>query len=99
MRNQILNFYLTDHFLYRTWDRGIEKALLYKVLPFVNCHENQKDIVIVNPSFLKTKGATKNKRASLILIIKEKLLITGYWCRDPNYLSKKETSANFLYLN
>jgi hypothetical protein len=99
MREQILEFTKTDHFLLSQWDRAIEDHLLYKVLPLVKCNRNQKDIIVVNPSFLKTRGVAKNNRASLILIIKEKLLITGYWCIDPNYLSKKETTANFQYLN
>jgi hypothetical protein len=99
MNMRILEFKKTNHFLFIQWDRVIEDHLLYKVLPLVKCNRNQKDIIVVNPSFLKTRGVAKNNRASLILIIKEKLLITGYWCSDPIYLSKKETTANFQYLN
>ena len=45
MKNQILNYYLTDHFMLRGWDRSIDKQLLYKVLPFVKCTECDKDVI------------------------------------------------------
>lgn len=98
MNTQILNFKKTDHFLLKQWDRKIEDKALYRILPFVECSNCEKDIVIVSPSFLETKDITNNNRQCLIIVIKTKILLTAYWCDHPNYLFTKEKDAHFQLL-
>lgn len=96
--NKILEFKKTDHFMHSQWDRSIDDKLLYKILPSVECIQCDKDVVIVLPSFLKRKGEVRNEKECLILIVKFKLILTGYWCNRPNYLFKKEKNAHFQML-
>jgi hypothetical protein len=98
MNKSVLEFKKTDHFLHSQWNRSIDDKLLYKTLPFVDCTNYEKDVVIVWPSFLKTKGIDKGAENCLVLIVKKKLLLTGYWCDHPNYLFKKEKDAHFQLL-
>ena len=98
MNNQILEFKKTDHFIYKQWDRCIDDKMLYSILPFVECTKCEKDVVFVLPSFLKKKGLDKDDRTCLILITKGYLILTGYWCGNPNYLFRKEKQAHFQFL-
>jgi len=98
MKNKILEFKKTNHFLLSQWDRSIEDQILYKILPFVECTECDKDVVLVLPSFLKKRAIEKDEESCLVLIIKGSLIITGFWCYQPNYLFKKEKEAHFQVL-
>ena len=98
MSNRILEFIKTNHFLYSQWDRSIDDAMLYKKLPQVECNKCFKDVVVVMPSFLTKKGILKNERECLIIIFKNKLLLTAYWCDHPNYIFKKEKKGHFQIL-
>lgn len=98
MCKQILNFYLTEHAMYRGWDRSIDNQVLYKVLPFVNAVEEDKKLVVVTPSFLASKKISGKAGHCLVLVLKQKLIKTGYWCKDPNYLFNTEKQAAFQWL-
>lgn len=98
MSNRILEFIKTHHFLYSQWNRKIDNQMLYKILLYVDCSKDRKDIVIVLPSFLCKKGLTQGDKNCLILIIKKNLLITAYWCNDVNYLMKRKKSNHFQIL-
>lgn len=98
MRNRILEFIKTNHFLHSQWDRSIDDAMLYKILPQVECNECFKDVVVVMPSFLVKKNILKSEHDCLIIIFKNKLLLTAYWCDHPNYIFKKEKKAHFQVL-
>jgi len=77
-------FYPTDHFLYRQWERGIDNYLLAKVLPSIPDKLEKMQSVVVFPTFWKQKGTTDIIRQCLILIIKDgHCLVTCYW-RDVN---------------
>ena len=96
MQKQILEFNKSQHFLFSQWDRKISDQILNKILPFVECEAScNKKVVIVVPSFLKSKDIDKGNKDCLILIIKQKYLITGYWCNHPNYLFKKSEQSNY----
>lgn len=84
--------------MYSQWDRKIDDQLLYKILPFIECTNCEKDVVIAFPSFLSEKGIASNKRNCLIIVIKQKLLITAYWCDNPNYLFNKFDNPHFQLL-
>ena len=95
MTTQILEFKKTNHFLLSQWDRSIDDQLLYKVLPFVKCTKCEKDVVFVMPSHLQKKGIAKVDKQCLILVIKQKLLLTAYWCDHPNYLFNQKEIPHF----
>ena len=95
MTKQILEFTKTDHFMHSQWNRDIDDPFLYKVLPFVDSIKCGKDVVIVTPSFLKPKNIAKDDTQCLILIIRDRRLLTTYWCNDPNYLFRREKNAHF----
>jgi len=95
MQNQILQLYLSHHFMLRRWDRSIDKQLLYKVLPYVECTKCEKDVVIVLPSFLKKKGIDRDDKQCLLLVVSGKLLVTAYCCKDPNYIFDKKDKPHF----
>ncbi len=98
MNNKILAFKKTNHFLHSQWDRSINDQLLYKVLPFVECTNSEKDVILVMPSHLQKKGIAKDDKQCLILVINGNLLVTGYWCDHPNYLFNKKDKVHFQIL-
>jgi len=98
MKNRILEYKKTDHFMLSQWDRNIDDQLLCRILPFVSPPNGDKEIVLVLPSFLKGKGFSTEKESCLIIIAKKNLLLTGYWCNHPNYLFNKEKNAHFQIL-
>ena len=95
MPNQILEFYLSHHFMLQGWDRSIDKSLLYKVLPHIKVSNKEKKFAIVTPSFLNQKGIISKDKDCLVIVLKHKLLKTAYWCDHPNYLFNKENSSDF----
>jgi len=95
MPNQILEFYLTHHFMLQGWDRSIDTSLLYKVLPVVSVSKEEKKLAIVTPSFLTQRGISIKPNLCLVIVLKQKLLKTAFWCDHPNYLFKKEKNADF----
>jgi hypothetical protein len=98
MNKQILEFRKTTHFMFSQWDRSIDDQILNKILPYVECSECEKDIVLVLPSFLKRKGVARDDETCLVLIVKKNLILRGYWCDHISYLFSKEKNAHFQIL-
>jgi hypothetical protein len=101
MGNAIMEFLKTDRFLLRQWERNIENGLVHKILPYVETDKrcNQKGIVIITPSFLSPKGIqTKTPKQCLVLIHRNRRLLSVYWCDHPAYLLQKEKDAKFQFL-
>jgi hypothetical protein len=98
MNTSILEYKKSKHFLYSQWDRVIKDQMLKKILPFVECSKCEKDVIIVEPAFLKKKNIIKEDNIYLVVIIKKRLLLTAYWCDYPDYLYKKEKEAHFQRL-
>lgn len=97
-RNQILDFFKTEHFLLRQWENGIEDMQLRKAIPHLSSKENKKTVVIVMPSFFQEEYNNKKGKSCLILITYQNILKTTYYCDHPNYLFKKEKDAEFKVL-
>lgn len=95
MTTQVLEFRKTHHFMFSQWDRKIDDKMLYAILSFVKCNKCEKDVVFVMPSFLNRKGISTDDNNTLIIIIKNKLLLTAYWCDHPNYIFNKEKNAHY----
>ena len=98
MKNQILQFYLSHHFMLQGWNRSIDSSVLYKILPEISIGKAKKKLAIVTPSFLQQKGVSSNHNQCLVLVFKERLIATAYWCDHPNYLFKKEKNSDFQIL-
>jgi len=98
MSNQILEFYLSHHFMMQGWDRSIDTQLLYKVLPQVTVSREEKKIAIITPSYLLQKGIKCKSNNCLVIVLTHKLLKTAFWCDHPNYLHKKEKQAEFQWI-
>ena len=95
MPNQILEFYLTHHFMLQGWDRSIDTALLYKVLPQVTVSKEEKKLAIITPSFFSQKGISAKEKNCLVIVLNHKLLKTAFWCDHPNYLFKRDKQSEF----
>jgi len=98
MKNQILNYYLSDHFMLRGWDRSIDKPQLYKILPYVKCTKCDKDVILVYPSFLKARGIERDDIHVLVIIIRRNVIVTAYWSDKPNHLINKEKEGHLQTL-
>jgi hypothetical protein len=98
MPEQILEFYLTHHFMLQGWDRSIDKTTLYKLLPHVEPSQAEKKLIVITPAFYNSKGITGRPKHCLVLVLKQKLIKTGFWCDHPNYLFKKDREAEFQWL-
>ncbi len=98
MPKQILEFFLSEHFMLKCWERTVEKQTLYKLLPFVDVSQAEKKIIVITPSFYSSKGIVGRPNHCLVLVLKQKLIKTGFWCDHPNYLFKKEQGAEFQLL-
>jgi hypothetical protein len=98
MKNRILNFIISNHFMLRKWERSIDLPLLYKVLPFVKCTQCNKDVVFVLPSFLKEKGIAKDDKKCLVLVLSRNIIVTAYWCDNPNYIFDKKDTPHYQIL-
>lgn len=95
MSNQILEFYLSHHFMMQGWDRSIDTTMLYKILPQVTISKEEKKLAIITPSFLSKKGIPAKEQNCLVIVLNHKLLTTAFWCDHPNYLFKKEKQSEF----
>lgn len=80
------------------WNRSIDTSVLNKILPEVSVCRGNKKLAIITPSFLQQKGVQSKHNECLILVLKEKLIATAFWCEDPNYLFKKEKNSEFQIL-
>jgi hypothetical protein len=101
MNFPFMDFFLTHHAQYRLWDRSVEIELVNKIVTKLNIKQNQKTIVIAKPSFIGNLAPAKSKSESecFVLILKDKGLITTFWCSDPEYLFAKEgQTSNFKLL-
>lgn len=95
---KVLDFRLTDHFMLRGWDRSIDKFVLCKLLCHVKASDADKKLVVITPAFYESKGIKGRENHCLVLVLKQDLIKTGYWCKNPNYLFTKEEKAEFQWL-
>jgi len=88
------NFYKTDHFIYRQWDRAVEDkvidAIICKVKPI-----KAKTTIIVSPKFLKSLNRKIFKKSHLIIVAKGKSLLTLFFVNDLYaYLKSQKDNIN-----
>lgn len=74
-------FYKTDHFKYRQWDRGIEDCIVDAVTSKLNILKT-KSTIIVSARFLKSLKLQISKNSHLIIVSKEKSLLTLFFVND-----------------
>lgn len=95
MNNKICNFFKTDHFLFRQWDRGIEDLILENVLAQLKPPTDEL-IIIVSRGYLRKFSAKKTKE--LVIVAYGKSLITYYYC-DVSELFKKRNKVQYIFIN
>lgn len=99
MHLPFMDFLLSNHALYRLWDRSVDLEIVKKIVVKLNLDQNQKTIIIATPSFIDGLSLAKSKSVCLVLIFKDKRLITTFWCSEPEYLFAKEgQTSNFKLL-
>lgn len=77
----IQNFYKTDHFLYRQWDRAVED----RVIDSITCKlkpTKAKTTIIASSKFLKSLKLQFSKTTYLIIVAKDKSLLTLFFVDD-----------------
>lgn len=71
--------------MYRQWDRTITDNLLYRVLPLLNeTRINKSTLYWINLNQLREVPPCKH--TILGLVIKNKVLISCFWCDYPDKL-------------
>jgi hypothetical protein len=50
------------------------------------------------PLFLRKKGIARDDKQCLLLVISGKLIVSAYWCKDPNYIFNKKDKPHFQIL-
>ena len=81
MKNSILNYRKTKHFIFRQWDRAINDDLLYRVLPLLKeTRINKSTLFWID--LTKMKQAPKCKHQKLGLVVKNNLLISCFWASN-----------------
>jgi len=96
MRTPILNLIKTDHEIFKQWSYGITDVKLHPVISRIELPKNNsKKIVFVLPSFLSKFKIKETVKDTLVLILKNKMMVTMFYCDHPNYLFKKEKEVEF----
>jgi hypothetical protein len=91
-RNQLFGFGCTAHFLYRLWDRKIDKKLLQ---PFLEEIRRNK---YIEGCLLIPIGKSSSKLA-IALKFKRHCLITIFYCSIGDYLGKNRGETFFISVN
>ena len=98
-RNRILNFSKSDHFLERQWERSIDDASLKHSLKFIKTPKYKKEIMIIKPSFLKRFNLIHSNENSIVIVIKESILITCYWCSCIERVVRNEKNIRYQIID
>lgn len=92
-RKKIEGFRITDHFLFREWDRKISTELLTYVLRKLKNKKTKKQIIIVSREITKK---TEKCNLELFLIIHNKVLITCFFSELKFQMGKKVSEKYLL---
>jgi len=95
MKTCINNFYKTEHFLMRQWERKINDKCLKFVLDMVKpTHSNT--LIMVSRKVLKKFNINKNQE--LFVKVDENTLNTCFYCEFKNYKPQKR-NQEYLIVN
>jgi hypothetical protein len=94
-----MDFFLTHHAQYRLWDRSVDLELVYKIVSKLNSQLKKDTVIIATPSFVGSYAPAKSKSDCLVLIAEGKVIVTAYWCNNPDQLfTLKGKTSNFRLL-
>lgn len=93
--NFIGDFYKTEHFLKRQWDRNINDKLLAEILKNVGTN-NTNLLLIVSRKVLKK--INKNLKQELFIKMDKKTLITCFYCEFQLY-SSSNREQNYVIID
>jgi len=104
MKSTILNFYKTEHFLFRQWDRDIDDNILLKSLSSLKETPKGKNLIIVGASIInewvddcEVDRKYKSKRTNLFIIVQDHTLITCFREKFSHYQGRKD-KVNYLLI-
>lgn len=95
MKTSINNFYKTEHFLLRQWERKISDQCLKLVLEKVK-QTNQNTLIIVSRKVLRKLNVNMNQE--LFVKVDDNTLITCFYCDFKNYNPQKR-NQEYLIIN
>lgn len=98
-KKRILQFYKTQHFYRRAFERAIHDELLEFVLRFYQDQKKQKVTIVFSIEFLKKKLIDDKKLHLVLVIANNELLITAYWCSNRDIkriLKRKNKTVRFI---
>jgi hypothetical protein len=94
MKEQILGYYKTDHFLFRQWDRNIPDILLKAILP--REISTKRQLFVVSKKIVRKFLKKYNKE--LIIKADGKVLITCFYCNFQDYFFKGQKKENYYFI-
>lgn len=81
----------------RQWERGFDDHQLNEIIKYVY-KSFTKRITIVTPCFLGRKNIFCHENQCAVIIHQKNLLVSIFWCKDPNYLFSRYKSSSFQLL-
>jgi len=78
METKIYCFIKCEHFLKRQWERGIQDALLYKILQNRKTKKGKRLLVVFYSFFEKIGIKAAHLKTPLVLVIDHCVLITAF---------------------
>jgi len=72
----------TEHFLYRQWDRGVSDKLIDVIISNVKSEPQKKSLIIAGNTFMKKHGVKTKNNQNLVVVVKNRALITLYFVCD-----------------
>lgn len=98
-RGHILNFRKTEHFLKRQWERSIEDRLLNYALKWLQNTGLEKEILVVHPKVFTRIHCNYKTSEYLVVVVKNRILITCYWCNQFGYIIRNTKGVSYQILN
>lgn len=87
------DFYKSEHFIHRQWDRNIDDKLLKQILK--NVETNYCDLLLI-VSRNVVKKINKKQNQELFIKLDKNTLITCFYCKFQEYRSNRETQSYLI---
>lgn len=88
----------TTHFRSRAWERGFHQFEIDKLMKQIKI-PYQKTLFVFSKDKSKELGIKNNKHSNLIIVVKEKILVTIYIVEDLYYYLKSLKKSKFIIIN
>jgi len=78
----------------RQWERGFDDQLLHEIIKYVHKSFTKK-VSIITPNFFNRRRLSGVKDHCAVIVHEKNLLISVFWCDDPNYLFNRYPISAF----